>query len=304
MGSRRADGRDPGTIDIEAITAIRGGRQWPKPPGPPRVHGPTPRADALIKVFIQPDSHHPYHDKRALELILRVLEWTKPEIGLVLGDHWDFFAISDHRKDPNRRLDLESEIASGNATLLDYERLGIFKRKIICEGNHEWRLQRYIADKASEVYRALAPAGLLQTRSLPESLNLKARGWEWVPYMDYGRIGDLYFTHDVQKAGKTAHESAQADFGRSSVIGHTHQMRLMIRGDVLGQIHSGAMFGWLGDWRAIDYKHRMKIRAEWPLGFGMAYIEKVSGAVWINPIYIATDRRRYRASVEGRLFSA
>lgn len=304
-GKENGPAKDGLRVDVDALEAIKHAKEWPKPEGPPRMRGPTPRDDSHLTVFVQPDAHCPYHDPRALELILRVLEHVKPEVAVVLGDHFDFYAISDHRKDPKRRLDLEAEIASGDAVLRDYERLGVFKRKIFCQGNHEWRLDRYIADKAQDVYRALAPAGLLSTRSLPEALDFKARGWEWVPYMDYGRIGDFYFTHDVHKAGKAAHEAAQSDFGKSTAIGHVHRMRMMTRGDVMGNFHTGAAFGWLGDWRQIDYKHRMQVKAEWPLGFGIVYIEKATGAVQMQPILIASaEKRRYRCVVEGKSFFA
>lgn len=304
---KRVDGREEGT-DVVNTSAGDAVRRLKVPDidhaRAKRMPGPTPRPDTMVTALVQPDKHCPYHDKRAHELLLRVMESIKPEVLINLGDHWDFFAISDHQKDPRQRKDLEWEIRVGDEVLKDYEQLGVFKRKIFCEGNHEWRLARYISNKAEEVYRTLAPAGLLQTRTLPEALNFKARGWEWLPYKDYGRIGDFHFTHDVEKAGKTAHESAQADFETSSAIGHTHQMRLMVRGNSHGQWKTGAMFGWLGDWQQIDYRHKMKVRREWPLGFGIVRIEHATDVAHVQPILIHCERRRYRCSVDGKLFSA
>ncbi len=305
--TKRADGREEGTdvVNVSATSAVRGFKATPADKnGPTRMPGPSGRADTMVKIFVQPDMHCPYHDKRALELVLRVMEKVKPEVIINLGDHFDFFAVSDHRKDPRQRMDMAWEIAEGDKVLRAYEQLGCFKRKIFCEGNHEWRLTRYVADRATEVYRALAPAGLLQTRSLPESLEFKRRGWEWLPYKDYGRIGRFHFTHDMEKAGKTAHESAQADFETSSAIGHTHRLSMMVRGNHLGQWHTGAMFGWLGDWRQIDYKHKMKVKREWPLGFGMVYVEKTTDIAHIVPILIHTEKKNYRCCVEGKLFRA
>lgn len=272
--------------------------------GQTRCLGAGPlNASNVVKILLQPDAHYPFHDKRATELVYRVAERTRPDVLVILGDHWDFWAISDHRKDPLRKNNMEAEIRSGDEALRIYEKLG-FKRLIFCEGNHEQRLSRYVADHASDALRALAPAGLLQTRTVAEALDLKRRGWEWIPYKDYGRIGRLHFTHDVERAGKTAHEHAQADFETSSVIGHTHRLSMMVRGNYHGQWHTGAMLGWLGDWRQIDYRHQMKVRREWPLGFGMAYIEKDTDITHLNPVLIHSERKRYRALVEGRIFVA
>lgn len=293
------------TVDVSALHALVNRKVIKPSGGPTRPLAAPPLADgSCVKVLLQPDAHYPFHDKRACELLLRVAERTKPDVLVVLGDHFDFYAVSDHRKDPLRKLNLEAEIASGDEGLRAYERLGVFKRLVFCEGNHEERLSRFVADKGSDVLRALAPAGLLQTRSLPEALDLKSRGWEWIPYKEYGRIGSLHFTHDVERAGKTAHEHAQQDFETSSVIGHTHRLSLMVRGNHLGQWRTGAMLGWLGDWRQVDYRHKMKIRREWPLGFGMAYIEKQTDITHLQPILIHSERRRYRALVEGRVFVA
>ncbi len=305
--TRRSDGREEGSdlVNVSAAAVVKGYKaQPPDASVARRFIAAAPREDAVVRMFIQPDMHCPYQDKRAVELILRVMERIKPEVAVVLGDHFDFYAVSDHQKDLKQRMDLEWEIQEGDKVLKAYDQLGVFKRKIFCEGNHEWRLTRYVSNKAEEVYRALAPAGLLQTRTLPESLDFKRRGWEWIPYKDYGRIGRFHFTHDVEKAGKTAHESAQADFETSSAIGHTHQLRMMVRGNFKGQWHTGAMFGWLGDWKQIDYRHKMKIQREWPLGFGLVYVEKTTDLAHIVPVLIHTEKRNYRCCVEGRLYRA
>lgn len=304
--SARADGRpkNTDTIDTSANNAL-GHRQTPfRPPNAPcRVLSPLPYdSSAFVKILLQPDMHVPYHNPRAPELLYRVAEHTKPDVLVVLGDHFDFFAVSDHQKDPKQRMDMAWEIAEGDKVLQGYDNLGVFKRKIFCEGNHEQRLTRYVANKGGDVYRMLAPAGLIEAHSLPKVLGLRERGWEWIPYKDFGRIGGLHFTHDVDRAGKTAHENAQADFETSSIIGHTHQLRLMVRGNAHGKWHTGAMVGWLGDWRQIEYRAKMKIKREWPLGFGMAYVEKATDAVHLQPVLVHDNGRKLSALVEGKLF--
>lgn len=306
MTYRRVDGRgtDSDKVDVNASDAI--GRRVPFKPvgGPTRALAPAPKdPDACVKILLHPDAHYPYHDPWACELLLRVAERTKPDVLVVLGDHWDFWQLSDHQRDLKKRADAEAELRSGDEGLRAYDQLGVFKRKIFCQGNHEYRLERYLAREAGDALRMLAPAGLLQVRTMFEALDMRGRGWEWIPYGDYGRIGGLHFTHDLARAGKTAHEHAQGDFETSSAIGHTHHFRMMVRGNVHGRWHTGAMFGWLGDWRQIDYRPKMKVKREWPLGFGMAYVERANDTVHVQPVLIHSDGGSYRALVEGRLYN-
>jgi len=66
-----------------------------------------------------------------------------------------------------------------------------------------------------------------------------------------------------------------------------------------GGYHVGASFGWLGDYRRIDYRHRMRACRDWVLGFGVGYLLP-SGVVFVVPVPIIN----YSAVVEGQLFKA
>lgn len=65
------------------------------------------------------------------------------------------------------------------------------------------------------------------------------------------------------------------------------------------ECHVGASFGWLGDYRRIDYRHRMRARRDWVLGFGIGYL-RPSGVIHLMPIPIIN----YSCVVEGQLFQA
>lgn len=276
---------------------------------PPRPQAESKRIPSALPFettlgIYQPDKHCPFHDLTAHKLMCRVIEHLKPEILVVGGDHFDFWAVSDHRKDPKRKVDLAHELQVGDECLRDFEAFGTFKRKVFCKGNHEWRLDRYIADHAYDAVKTLAPAGILQIKTLEQALGWAERGWEVVEYKNHVRIGsNLYFTHDVEKAGRTAHESARADFAASIVIGHTHRFGYSALGSQDGAATYGAMVGWLGDHAAIDYKNKMKALREWPLGFGIFSVEKGSGFVHFTPVLIQPGNT-YHCVVFGKLFAA
>lgn len=226
------------------------------------------------RVLFIPDTHVPYHDTSVWRLLLRSINEFEPHVLVVLGDFADFYAVSDHDKNPNRTRDLKVEVASVNQCIDQLDAFKKIRRKVFVKGNHEWRLERYLMRKAPELFNMVR---------VSELFNLDRRGWETVEYMDDARVGKIYVTHDTGKSGKVAHLAAQADYESNCVIGHTHQIGYGIVGNARGEPHVGAMFGWLGDFDSIDYLHRVKARRNWAHGFGVGYL-RADGAASLVPV--------------------
>ena len=149
------------------------------------------RAEKMQRVLFIPDVHVPYHDRRAFRLLLKIAKAEKFDTVVILGDFCDFYQVSFHAKSPDRVLRFKDELRQAAKLLRELEACG-FKRKIYVHGNHEHRLTRYLCDKAPELYELVVKQDLL---------GLAANGWEEVAYKDDIRIGRLYVTHDVGRAG-------------------------------------------------------------------------------------------------------
>lgn len=242
----------------------------------------------LKKLLIIPDVHIPYHDKKAVKLLHKVAKSFKPDIIVVLGDYADFYAVSSHSKDPNRSNKLEFEVNAVNAELDELDDLKA-KRKVFIAGNHENRLERYLADKAPELFNVV---------KIPELLKLKKRGWEYVPYKMDVKIGQVYFTHDIGTAGRSAVFNAINTYQGNIVTGHTHRLAYIVEGNAKGKPHVSTSFGWLGDASQADYMHRVKAARDWALGFGVGYLDEKTGIVHVNAVPIVG----YQCVVEGQLF--
>jgi metallophosphoesterase superfamily enzyme len=242
----------------------------------------------LKRILIIPDAHTPYHDKRALEgLILgRVLPAFKWHTICVLGDWWDNYSISSHIKTPTRERSWHRESKIGKE-LLSKLTDAMASRYIFIKGNHEQWLEKLLAVKVPELYEEFI------SRSTPPA------GWEVIPYMNSTTIGKLHVTHDVGHSGLNSAQQSLTACGDNIVIGHNHNMTYVVRGNARGEAHVGASFGWLGDYKKIDYRHRMRARRDWVLGFGVGYMRD-NGAVHLQPIPII----KYSCVVEGRLFKA
>lgn len=241
------------------------------------------------KGIIKPDTHAPYHNKISWELLTHVVEEWKPEIVVDQGDHFDCYAVSQHRKDPRRKMNILEEIDEARRMLKIFDAC---KYKYFIEGNHEYRLPRFLMDFAPQIYE------LLLSRTNDDLFGLKADGWKVTPYMQALTLGKLQVTHDLDKAGETAIHDAMAAFMDNVSIGHTHLLRYVVKGTAFGVPHLGASFGWLGDVEKIDYRHRVKAHRDYVQGFGTFRLDLKTGFIYVTPVPIFGNS----CCVEGKVY--
>lgn len=244
----------------------------------------------LEKTLFVPDTHRPYHNKKSWGLMLNAAAGWGPNRIVVIGDLADFYAVSDHNKNPKRALKLDWEVKDTNKALDDLDSLGADDKRF-CLGNHEWRLERYLQTKAPELFDML---------DVPSLLKLEDRNWKVTPYKSHDKLGKLYLTHDVGFAGRNAVYQTSETFNHSVVTGHSHRMGYVVENDATGKNpRVSAQFGWLGDSEKTDYMHRAKARKYWPQGFGIGYGDN-EGIQYLIPVPIVYGK----CVVEGKLYRA
>lgn len=229
------------------------------------------------RILFVPDTHCPYHDRRAWDAMMNWAAPKKPTDIVVLGDLADFYAVSFHAKDPKRRHSLAWELGETRKLVKELERLGSLNL-VYCMGNHENRLSRYIADRAPEL------DGLI---SLEKELGLEGK-WKVVPYMDDHRIGKLWVTHEAGFAGSTAIPRTQAKYESNVVFGHTHRAHMEYSRNVHGEPRVAATFGWLGSFKDVNYTYRVS-KHSWTHGFGWGSMDD-RGNVYLSHIPIVRGR--------------
>lgn len=245
---------------------------------------------SIERVLIIPDCHHPHHDVKAWELLLKVAKDFKPQHVIVLGDFADFYTVSSHSKDPTRSNQLDEEIAAVNVELRRLEKVTPGAKRVFIEGNHEFRLIRYLQDKAPEL------ASLL---SVPKLFKLHEHGWKHIPYRKSFKMGSMRFTHDVGPSGKHAAAKSMDAMGHNVVIGHCHRIEMVVQGTLEGDRHVGVSFGWLGDLNEIDYMHKDKVSKDWALGLGLGYFDTETQFTTLTVVPVLPG---YHCVVHGRKF--
>lgn len=214
-----------------------------------------------LRILFIPDSHHPYVDPRAWECMLKAGRAFKPDIIVILGDFGDFQCTSRHTKDPNRERFLDRELDTQNKALDEVDSLGA-QWKFFIKGNHEYNVERYLAERAPELYNLV---------KVEKELRLVERGWNLMQYREGLFLGKVFVTHDLDFAGKQAHIQSQAAAGTNVIIGHTHRASIAYSSTIFGESHLAAMMGWLGDRKMAEYMHKAKTK-DWQLGFGTGHM--------------------------------
>ena len=212
--------------------------------------------------------------------MLKAMNDFKPDIIAILGDFSDFYSVSKFSKDPSRKTNLKWEIEEVNKYLDRLDTLGA-RKKIFVAGNHEFRLDRFIQDKAPELY------GIINTE---QAFRLKERKWTFIPYRRDFKLGKVYLTHDVNSSGRNAAHKVIDTYMHSAITGHSHRMLYVVEADGIGEPILSAQFGWLGDISKVDYQHRIVAVKNYVLGFGIGYMEEETGLTFSVPVPIIHNK--------------
>ncbi|MGL4558318.1 MAG: metallophosphoesterase [Afipia sp.] len=251
----------------------------------------------LDLVLIIPDSHRPWHHVKAYNLMLEVGAFLKPDHVLLLGDYADAYNLSGHGpRDPGMITSLTQEVDSVNKGLDELDRLFPDAKKKYIEGNHEWRLTRFIQNRAPELY------GLVDWRELTK-INQRPN-WTWIPWTS------TQLTHVGPKTSKlfARHRplanSMKASAQRalcSMVYGDNHRIEETHFTGIKGDEHVCFSTGWLGDKRKDMVFGYVAGMAQWQLGFALAYVDRKTGYFYHQKIQILHN---ISCVVKGKRFKA
>ncbi len=237
-------------------------------------------------VVVANDFHVPFHDEQALALLRRFLRAERPDWLILNGDFQDFWEISRFDHTPRTGQEFRQEIVVGGKILGGFRRDLARARITWIEGNHEFRLRRYLIENARELYG-------LPGLSVPELFSADKLNIEYVPchssasrFTDtFIRVGNLYVGHWAacsKHAGYAAKALVEAK-GVSLVQGHTHRFgahaRTLVDGRVLLGIENFSMCR-----REANYV----AHPNWQLGFSVVYCEPVSGRFQWFPVAIGS----------------
>lgn len=173
------------------------------------------------------DLHCPYHDKDAVDLVLKFGKELRPDKLFILGDFMDMYSISTFDRNPERVTNLQTEFTMGKDLLYNIVDTIRPKEVIFAEGNHTDRLRKFI-------WKNPVLNGCIDVK---EKLGIDELG---IDYYEYGKNyvykDKLIYTHG-NKANKHSAYTAKNmldDLGMSVIFGHTHRLGMHYRTDYSG----------------------------------------------------------------------
>ena len=177
------------------------------------------------------DVHFNAHDPDAVKLVLRFIREQRPGRVHILGDAIDAQSISRYDKDPARTANLQDELDSVRDWLTELRDAAPKAQIIYSEGNHEFRLKKYLRSEAKGL------AGL-RSLALEELLDFKRLRLHWQPQDRPYRIGHLLFTHGqyVSRWSAMSAKRHYEQYGCCVIHGHSHRLGAFYHTDVTGTI--------------------------------------------------------------------
>lgn len=221
-------------------------------------------------IALVPDIHLPYHLPRCTDLVLEYLMEHAVDRVVIIGDLLDAYGISRFDKDPRRRKTLQEEVELGKEFLATWRAcLGHDLPMHLMEGNHEFRLPKYLRKVAPEL-------GDVSYLTTPQLLDLKDTNIKWHSSGDPLVVGDkkgqVVITHGnrIRKQGGMTALAISDEREQSIICGHSHRMGLSYRTTANG-IRIAAELGCLCDYRKMDYIDSVP---NWQIGFALLHLSK------------------------------
>ena len=233
----------------------------------------------IKKLVVFGDTHIPFHDQSALNLLFKYLKSCQPDTIVINGDWIDCYEISKFRKVPIEKAEFSKEIEMGRKFLEKIRNLCPNSEIIYIEGNHEMRLRKFLIDRAPELYKVFlggyfdnSNAGTLMDYLLGcHKLNIT-----YVPlredmdkfshnYIEYHGVYIGHFDKALKNACYTA-RMLRDELGVNVIQSHTHKIGYSAR-TYLDEVKYGMEIGCLCG------KPTFQEAADWQLGWLVAYID-------------------------------
>jgi predicted phosphodiesterase len=246
----------------------------------------------MLEIFLS-DIHYRYHDVAALRLVKAVMRDLVPDIVFLGGDILDHYALSKFARDPRRRLDLQDDLNHAKKELKAFRKLAPNARFLFLEGNHEYRLQRYLWSKAPEV-------SILDALTLPELLDLRRLGIEWLPTGTIWRQGELHHIHGDEIGGGSINP-ARTIFLKAPgniIFGHYHKLQVHYHRTLSGSTSAAFANGCL-----CTLTPEYLVFPQWVQGFTLIRYGR-GGLFHIDQIPIFRHQKSLCCLVEGKLYRA
>lgn len=253
---------------------------------------------SITRTLIFNDAHMPWHG-RSLELIISIAEDIGVDRIIINGDLADFYNISRYAKNPDVQATLEDELFSVQEFLIDLRKRFPKIEIMYIFGNHEQRLNSYIADKCKPFWNIVR---------LPSQLNLELLKIDFIEYNRKYQLEktNLFIQHSPPSYSENAAmTSLKRKSDTSFIYGCTHRIQHATKTGESGEIYSTWLNGWCGSTK-LSSEHMevfsyAKGHENWQAGFSVATV--INGVdFFVDQYLIKESDKKVSCVVNGFLY--
>lgn len=231
----------------------------------------------IKKVIILADVHLTQEVPDEYKVVKKFIKSEKPDEIVLLGDYMDIESLSAWDRDKRmlmegRRHKIECDVANRELDFLQK----YAKKVTFLEGNHEWRVRRYL-EKNPEMI------GMIE---LPMMLNLEKRGINWYPINELYDIGKMSFTHGIYTTKYHANKHLSM-YGCNICYGHKHEAQTYLMNMKMQKPYMAYAMPCLCD-KQPDYMQGKP--TNWINGFGIMYVDEQTGEFNLYPVMIVNKQ--------------
>lgn len=201
-----------------------------------RVESVTlPKKEALKqkgakKAVVLSDMQIPYHDLDAIDVALQIVQDTKPDKVIIVGDMLDLAAWGKYEQRPEFAQQTQQAVIDAHSILATLRKMCPRADIVVLAGNHEARLERNILANTAEAYGLKRADDLTgyPVMSVPYLCAFDQLGVDYIggyPANRYWINDNLQVRHGqrVRSSGSTA-KLVSDDERVSTIFGHTHRV--------------------------------------------------------------------------------
>ena len=185
------------------------------------------------------DTHVPYHDQAALDVVYGLIRDVRPKVIVHLGDLLDAYPISRYTKDRHHLLNTQDEIDGAKVILHHVAQLAPEAEKWYLEGNHEARLDELLNTLPGTAKELLTLRDIRAAATWPQLCRLDEIGWTFVPAKGQAHhkiLPRLITKHGnvVRKHSGMSGKGEWERYGKSGLSGHVHRVGQFYTSDANG----------------------------------------------------------------------
>ena len=219
---------------------------------------------SIRSLLVLSDIHVPFHDIEALKIAIRYGIAAKPDAVLLNGDTLDFYALSDHEKDP-RKVRWNEELEACRSVLKMIRAAFPLVPIYFKAGNHEYRMERHLMKYAPVLIG-------MREFEMPTLLRMAEHGIHYIANKRVIYAGELNIAHgDEWKGGGGINPARWVSLRarENALIGHFHRVsehpERTLRGNVRGYWSMGCL---------CELQPQYLPYNDWGHGFAMVFLNE------------------------------